>query len=147
MGKVKFKYGMNDVHANLDELIVYYSKYFNRNIARTWVQPKESEANRKFTFTQANVGNIWAEATDAYKRDFRIYAEFLASQTEHRQPFYSLFLQMMWNWKKLNPANNLETLSRQQILDSHLPMQSVAAAVEAGLLLPVLPEGIGDNSI
>ena len=147
MAKVTYKYGVDKLKANLDDLIVYYSPKRHQNLARIWVMPEATEQNAVFGNVHRNLSRLWKSADVAFKKDFRIYAEFLGGQTNSCIPSYAVFIGMLYAYKKMVPAVDLRTLSKTEITDNDLPVKSIRTAINAGLLVPVAEEGIGANVI
>lgn len=145
MGKINFGYGIDRLKANLDGLIVYYSPKFGRNIARRYTKPKITATVKIFGSKQKHLSNIWKEASPAYKQDMKIYARLLARATMKQRASFSIFVSMCWNWQKQHPGEDLLSLSKARIVAEELPMQSVAEAIQAGLLQSVELEGFGSN--
>jgi hypothetical protein len=147
MGRIRFKYGINDVNANLDGLIVYYSPKYGRNIARRYTKPKVTAEAVAFGSKQKHLGGIWREASSAYRQDMKIYAGLLAQETGRLRPPFILFVKMGWNWQAANPGDDILNLSRQRIIDEAIPLRSVAEAIAAGFLESVSTGGFGENLI
>jgi hypothetical protein len=117
-----------------DGLVYYWNRKVGKMIARRYVVPKASSANRKLGAISKHLKSL--ELSPSYIEDMKIYVA-LYSQKQRDKCFLSwrnAFLTMMFKLAKTNSQVDLNTINREQIETEQLPCVSVKQAVEAGLL-------------
>jgi hypothetical protein len=131
--KVLFKNQMVYTGKN-DGLVYYWSKRMDKMIARTYVVPKESNANRKLGAISRNLKHL--ELSEAYIADLKVYVAVynLKPRDKCFISWRNAFLTLMFNLAKANSEIDLVSITRAQIESEELPCICVKSAVEAGLL-------------
>lgn len=135
--KTKLKYCLSELSGTVDDLVLYRNRKSGRLLARRYCVPKPSESNTRMAETSRNLFSL--APSEAYKADLKVY--LLLSNELGNKPFQSwanLYMILMNRLAKAHPEIDLRILSRNDIYTNDLPCKSVAAAVQGGLLSPVL---------
>lgn len=137
--KVSFQYGLGGYTGKADDLVYCYHRKLGIVYARKQRYPKLNDNNVKIGATTRNLHSL--KPSEGYKNDLRTYiARHNALKNTQKQQYYSwvnLYLKLMADMAKSDPAINLLTLSREYVYVHDLPCINVKKAVEAGLLIPV----------
>ena len=118
-------------------MVYYYNKRLGKMIARKWVKPKTTAANRRLGTISRNLKNL--QPSEGYIKDLRVYIALYdySPGERHYMSWQNVYLTLMYSLAKQNPAVDLLTLSREQITSDNLPCKCVKDAIEAGLLREV----------
>jgi hypothetical protein len=131
--KVKFKNLLMGYTGKADDSVIYFSPKLGRYIIRRAPKYVEGEHHRRFSRIQKAIFAI--EPSAAFKQDMKDYLLLyngLKAQRNHPiQSWNMLYSKMMWSMHHIYQVD-LSSIKREDLPD--LPCQSVAMAVEAGLL-------------
>jgi len=134
--KVKFKNMLNHFTGKCDGIIYYYHPVYNRVLARREPRMPKTAANERMGRIARRLRDL--QVSEGYRDDLRSYA--WASRAEHPGSgplsWVNVLNRLFWSLSR-QMGIDLEEISRQQIIEQNLPVSSVKAAVEAGLLEPV----------
>jgi hypothetical protein len=136
--KVKFKgsiRGMRGINRKEDLVYCNYNKG-QLNVVRTLPKREATEQNVAFGKITTNLHNLYITISPEYKRNMSIYAIFLSQLPGvFRKPSgYALFIRMMWALRNRYPEIDLETITREDILNNEYPIRSVVEAMQSGVL-------------
>ena len=122
---------------NCDGMVYYYNKRLGKMIARKWVKPKTTAANRRLGAISRNLKNL--QPSEGYIKDLRVYIALYdySPGERHYMSWQNVYLTLMYSLAKQNPAVDLLTINREQITSDNLPCKCVKDAIEAGLLREV----------
>ncbi len=137
--KVTTQYGVKGLNGKVDGIVYYTIPHCDVVVGRR-VPAKftESEQHNDYRLIAGNLEKI--KPSQAFKDDFKIYTALYKEYPDADNKvasWYNLYIRMMWDMQKAGLAD-LKTITRDQIIAEDQPCKSVCAAVEAGLLLPVL---------
>jgi len=131
--KVKFKNLLMGYTGKADDSVIYFSTKLGRYIIRRAPKYVEGEHHRRFAQIQKAIFAIAPSA--AFKQDLKDYLVLYNGLRSQRnapiQSWNMLYSKMMWNMHHIYKVD-LSSIRREDLPD--LPCQSVARAVEAGLL-------------
>ena len=118
-------------------MVYYYNKRLGKMIARKWVKPKTTAANRRLGAISRNLKNL--QPSEGYIKDLRVYIALYdySPGERHYMSWQNVYLTLLYALAKQNPAVDLLTITREQITSDNLPCKSVKDAIEAGLLREV----------
>ena len=118
-------------------MVYYYNKRLGKMIARKWVKPKTTAANKRLGAISRNLKKL--NPSDGFIKDLRVYIAlyYYSPGEKHYMSWQNVYLTLMYKLAKHNPAVDLLTLSREQITSDNLPCKCVKDAIEAGLLREV----------
>ena len=118
-------------------MVYYYNKRLGKMIARKWVKPKTTAANRRLGTISRNLKNL--QPSEGYIKDLRVYIALYdySPGERHYMSWQNVYLTLMYSLAKQNPAVDLLTINREQITSDNLPCKCVKDAIEAGLLREV----------
>lgn len=137
--KAYTKYGLKGYTGNVDDMVFYTLPNCDVMIGRR--KPEHFvEAAQHEQYRQINSNLRKIKPSQAYKDDFKVYTALYKELPDAKRSvsgWYNLYVKLLWDMQKAGLVD-LKTLSRQQIYDDNLPCISVKAAVEAGLLPPVV---------
>ncbi len=149
--KVTFKNNVKAYSGSIDGTTFSTLNHGDLCYMKKYTVPKLTVQNTLLGNIFKNLANIWHEIADGYKSDFGLYALRYTSQHIPNDQFpwhsYTCYIRMMFQAKTQNPALDLTTLTLAQIISQNIPIQTVAAAIEAGLLDTVAPYADLDKPI
>ncbi|MDD4309387.1 MAG: hypothetical protein PHO32_03330 [Candidatus Cloacimonetes bacterium] len=133
--KVKFKNLLMGYTGKADDSVIYYSPKYGRYIVRRAASYVEEDKHRKFSAVQKAIYSITPSLE--FRQDIALYLQgynrLPAMRDKPIVVWTNLYAKLMWNLQHIYKVD-LANITRQQIYDSDLPCQSIARAVEAGLL-------------
>lgn len=132
--KVQIKTPERIYTGTCDGLVYYYDPTLDKMLCRRWVKPKSTPQNIYLANTMKNLQKL--QPSEEFRNDLRYYLLFAPGKGK-RLSWQNLFVTLMHALKR-EYGVDLRTLSREEIYQHDLPCQSVARAVEAGLLPPVI---------
>lgn len=134
--KATFEYGFRGMSGKRDDSIFYY--HSKRQVCLVRAKPKfePNARTEKMKIIMKNLSLL--NPSQEYKQDFIDYLDDYNSLKENRGnqliSWSNLYMKVLYKMAKVNPAVNLQTLSREQIYSDNLPCKSVKDAINAGLL-------------
>ncbi|MDD2230361.1 MAG: hypothetical protein PHY48_13225 [Candidatus Cloacimonetes bacterium] len=135
--EVTFKNLLQAYSGKCDGLVYYYNRRLNKVIARRLPEISPHAGNARLTAISHNLKEL--NPSEEYRTDLKLYTELLRMK-EKTNCFYSwsnVFRKLMFGMAKRD-AIDLAELTKAEIYANTLPCISVRAAVEAGLLPPVV---------
>lgn len=137
--KVNLKYNMGTYSGTIDDMTYCSYKDGKVCIGRRWVRPRETVQVENLANAATNLALIYREADQAYRDDLKAYAAAYATEKTPRDKIapssYALFIKMMYAWQASDPEHVfLDSASIADIESMEAPVQSIAEAVEFGLL-------------
>jgi len=135
--EVVFKNLLHAYSGKCDGLVYYYNRRLNKVIARRLPESSLHAGNARLTAISHNLKEL--NPSEEYRTDLKLYTELLRMK-EKTNCFYSwsnVFRKLMFGMAKRD-AIDLAELTKAEIYANTLPCISVRAAVEAGLLPPVV---------
>ena len=137
--KVTTKFGLSGYNGKLDGMVYYTIPHCDVVVGRRL--PKDfTEAAQHDDYRLIAKNLFQIKPSQAYKNDFKIYTALYKEYPDAERnvsSWYNLYIRMMWELQKAGLID-LKTVTKAQIIADNLPCKSVSAAVDAGLLLPVL---------
>jgi hypothetical protein len=137
--KVTTKFGLNRMQGKVDGLVYYTLPNSDVVVGRKLPEKfKQATQHNDYRLIAKNLRKI--KPSQAFKDDFKVYTSLykdLPQADKKISGWYNLYIKMLWDMQKAGMAD-LKTLTREQIIAQNLPCKSVKAAVEAGMLVPVL---------
>ena len=134
--KVHMKNPCFCLRGKLDGLVFYKHPKIDANLARKYKPCKPNSSHERFSAIQRNLGRIQPSA--GFVNDCKTYVFLfnLRRETQGRKlcSWTNVFFKMMYGLRRLDPEIDLETITREEIIDEHLPVRSVRDAIEAGIL-------------
>lgn len=129
--KVQFKNILKAYSGKCDGLVYFYNPRLHRVLCRRHVIPQASPQNRRLAAVSSNLSAL--NPSPGFITDLRHYAALLPQQGQN---WRNVYVKMMYALSRLYNVD-LAVLTREQIEQLSLPCNSVKAAIEAGLLVPV----------
>ena len=137
--KVKFKYGIQTYSGTIDEMV--YGSYNDDKlcIGREYVYPRLTEQNAAIGSVAGNLSAIWAEASEGWKSDLKLYAQRNASENVPKSMLapraYALYIKLMYAWEESDPDHvDLETVTAADVDTLGTKIQTIKACVENEML-------------
>lgn len=138
--KVTFKHGIKALRGtNRKEKLVYCS--YNDGeiiVARTYVENQLTENNHKVGRITINLHLLYNDLSAEYRRDLSTYCLILQTKKHNCGKIHlrswGLFSKMMWALKKIFPEIDLSLISKTEIGTNLYPVNTIAQAMNSGLI-------------
>jgi hypothetical protein len=139
MSRPKFHNSHKGFSGMVDDLMY---RMYNSNefcLAGKFVKPTPTANTLLMKTISKNLSAVYNSAQAAYKADLKTYSrkyKLLIDKKAQLPPnSKSLFIKMLWAWRKVNPVeNDLTVVTAEDIIDKNAPCKSVKDAVDAGYL-------------
>lgn len=134
--KAKMKIMLPGFTGNMDDVVIYYNSHLNRYIARRKVMPSFTPSNAitQDIFAFRKRISVSLAYIDDCREYIRLYNRKFRRQGRAMSTWPNVFMKIMRALTNQFPEIDLNTLSREQILEQNLPCRTVADAVDAGYL-------------
>ncbi len=134
--KVHMKKPCYFLRGKLDGLVFYHHPKVDASFARRHAEFKPNSSHERFSAIQRNLGRI--QPSIGFVNDCKTYVFLfnLRRDTRGRKlcSWTNVFFKMMYGLRRMDPEIDLETITREEIIDERLPVRSVRDAIEAGIL-------------
>jgi len=134
--KVSFGYGIGAYSGKLKDVVFCHHKRSGMVYVRERVYPTLQEHHHNLGSITAHLHSL--QPSKAYKDDMRFYLcrynNLKGYENKQIGSWVNLYVKLMREMAKLNPAIDLKTISREDIYQNDLPCISVKKAIESGLL-------------
>ncbi len=139
--KVKFKDHIKKQLGTVDGIIYYMVPGCNKIIGRRVPKMPHQPMNDKYKNVSLALKAI--DPSPGFRQNLKDYLVDLKENDESITwlNWHNVYVKMMWNLAANYPSVNLETITREQIINEDLPCKSVKEAIDAELL----PEVQGYN--
>ena len=136
--KVTLKHRQHHFAGECDDLVYYTTRGSNQLIARRYVRPSYSAANRTLGNSGKHIKTLRPAA--GYIQDLKLYIDLYNSRLWPDDPplnnWYALFVRLIFAQAKALSIP-VTSLTKELIQNQSLPCRTVRSAVEAGLLMEV----------
>ena len=132
--KVVFKNMLKAYSGHCDGLVYYYDPQLERILCRRYVKPRPTPQNAKLAATMRNLKSL--NLSEGYITDLKYYAA-MARKPGTRLSRMIIFTKIMYGMAR-NMGVDISTITKSAIYEQNLPCKSVKAAIDAGLLEPIL---------
>lgn len=138
--KVTFKYGIGTFNGKIDNSVFWPQKSGVASIMRKFTYPTLTPQNATMGKIGKNLAHLWHQFTDAYKNDFRKYAQRYYVQYGSEGDFdparspYAFWTKAMWAWAKEHTDVDLKSVTYEDLAATGIAVSTVKRCVQNGYL-------------